>query len=130
MLRDSRWFRGAVALGIVQNLALALPAIRNPNAVLRLFRAQPSPDPKWGAFSAWLLMLLSLFYVPAAVDPVRYRPIAVLAVLSRMAGAVFFSILYRGQFSPWFGRIDLTLMVVQGTLLLASSRPKPGAEPT
>ena len=51
----------------------------------------PSNDPLiWPRFAALLLILLSAFYIPAAVDPSRYRASAWLAVLARFAGALFF----------------------------------------
>ena len=72
-------------------------------------------------FSGWLLLLLSLFYAPAALDPQRFLTAARLAVVARFAGAVFFL----GQifffdlpraYLP-FGLTDLVFGVVQALLL-------------
>lgn len=38
-----------------------------------------------------LLTLLSLFYIPAAINPDRYRANAWLAVIARCAGGLFFA---------------------------------------
>ena len=85
-----RWFRRVVWLGIVANLALALPTIAAPDQVVA-FSGLPTVTPHlWARFAGLLLILLSAFYAPAAMDPDRYRANAWLAVVSRLAGVVFF----------------------------------------
>ncbi|CAM3581506.1 hypothetical protein [Halomonas lysinitropha] len=113
-------FRLMVLLGVVANLALAIPAVFVPNAVITLVGGAPVAETVWPAFAGWLLILLSLFYLPAALDPGRYRIIAVLTVLARFAGVVFFTLLY-----PQFlllALFDLFFGVTQGALLLALGR--------
>ena len=63
-----------------------------------------------------LLFLLSLFYIPGAVNCFRYRSIAVLSVLARFAGVIFFLFIWPGY--PLFAGIDLVFGVVQLVLLV------------
>lgn len=113
-------FRLMVLLGVAANLALAVPAVFAPNAVIALVGGAPVAETVWPAFAGWLLILLSLFYLPAAVDPDRYRVVAVLTVLARFAGVTFFTLLH-----PQFlllALFDLFFGVTQGMLLLALGR--------
>lgn len=116
-------FRWAVVVGILVNLTFALPGIFIPNAVLDLVGYEPAYQPIWPAFACVLLLLLSLFYLPAAVDPLRSRALAWLTVVSRLTGAVFFLLLWRAF--PLFGGIDLVFGVVQGVLLFLAQRRGP-----
>ena len=59
--------------------------------MIRLTGVPPATPIMWVRFAALLLILLSLFYVSAARDCMRYRPVAVMTVLSRLAGVLFFS---------------------------------------
>ncbi len=110
-------FRWAVIAGILQDWFFALPGIFIPSAVLQLANADPVPTPIWPAYACLLLMLLSFFYIPAAIDPFRYSSFALFTVVARLGGVVFFFLLYPGTFPPLFGYIDLTLTLLQGSLL-------------
>jgi hypothetical protein len=123
------WFRRVVILGILLDWFLGLPGIFIPNAVLAWARAAPSVDPVWPAFASLIVVLLSLFYIPAAADPYYYKPLAVLTVLARVAEAGFFFVLYPGVFPPAFGYIELILGVLQGALLVLALRAGPVAQP-
>jgi hypothetical protein len=124
------WFRRAVLLGILQDWFFALPGIFIPNAVLAWVGADPALEPVWPAFASLLLVLLSVFYIPAAIDPFRYLPAAVMTVLARFAGVLFFFVLYPGRFPALFGYLDLTFGLVQGALLLLALRAGPVSEPS
>jgi len=68
-----------------------------------------------------LLILLSAFYVPAAIDPTRYQLVAWLAVVARLVGVIFFV-----GFHPAYrqlGYFDLLFFVPEAGLLLAGRRP-------
>jgi hypothetical protein len=114
-------FSWVVRAGIAVNLLLALPAVFAPDAVTRFFGLEPASPAIWLQFSGWLLLLLSLLYVPAALDPTRYHLVARLAIVARFAGAVFFL----GQIAAAdlpraylpFGLTDLVFGVVQAALL-------------
>jgi hypothetical protein len=81
-----------VWLGIAMNLVYAIPLIFWPEWILGVFHIPSTPGLMiWTRFSAILLLILSVFYVPATLDIDRYRIFAWLAVFpSRTFGAVFF----------------------------------------
>ena len=113
---ESRWFRRVVWTGIVANCALGLPTLVMPERMLALSHL-PVPEPlMWTRFAALLLLLLSAFYVPAAIDPLRYRPVAVLAVAARGAGVAFFLFL-QPDIYRMLGYFDLVFLVAEGWLL-------------
>jgi hypothetical protein len=115
-----------VVLGILVNLFFALPGILYPNAVLAFAGVEPVYQPVWPAFACSLLLLLSLFYIPGAINPFRYTSIAVLSVLARFSGVVFFFFIWPGF--PLFGSIDLVFGIVQLVLLILALRRGPDPE--
>lgn len=114
------WFGRAVWIGIVVNLALAVPVLFSPQQVLALFGLPAATPAMWPSFAALLLILLSLFYIPAAIDPINYRPVAWLAVLARLAGVVFFCFFNSDYLA--FGLIDLTFFIPESILLALALR--------
>lgn len=125
------WFRRVMWLGIAQNVALGLPGIFWPETVLLIARQRPTDDPIWAAFASLTLIMLSLMYIPGAIDAFRYRITAILSVAARSAGVLFFFILYPGLY-PLFGAIDLVFFILQAPLLRrvlngASARDLPPA---
>jgi len=114
-------FRWAVLIGILQDWLVGIPGIFIPNTVLALV-AQPAAQPVWPAFACLLLVLLSLFYIPGAFDPFRYHATAILTVVARAAGVVFFLVIWRGATPPWFGYLDLIFTILQGVLLWLTFR--------
>ena len=127
MNRPANWFRRAVWLGIVADWLLAVPAIFIPEKLLDLLGLRSTADPMWTAFGGLLVFLLSLFYIPGANQPYRYRFNAWFAVLARLPGVVFFLVLYPG-FYPAFGFFDGGFFVVQLPLLLWVMRSRPRVE--
>lgn len=117
------WFRRVVLLGVATNLLFALPGVFIPNTVIGLVGGAPVVYPIWPAFASLLLILLSLFYIPAALDPFKYRPFAWLTVASRFAGVWFF-LIFQGQY-PLFGYLDLCFGVAEGILLVLAYRLGP-----
>jgi predicted benzoate:H+ symporter BenE len=107
-------------LGIAANVALAVPTLVAPVRMLALMDF-PVPDPiVWTRFAALLLLLLSAFYAPAALDPDRYRASAWIAVASRLAGVTFFGVQARAYWP--LGAFDLVFLVPQAVLLARLSR--------
>ena len=88
--QPARWFKRVMWIGIVANLALAIPTLLAPERMMALTGLPPATPLLWPRFAALLLILLSVFYMPAGIDPNRYRSVAWLAVVSRLAGVVFF----------------------------------------
>jgi hypothetical protein len=114
------WFQRVVWTGIFANVVLAVPTLLWPDRMLALSRL-PAPTPIiWVQFAALLLILLSLFYVPAAIDMRQWRPNAWLSVVSRLAGVVFFFTQARAYWL--FGLFDLVFFVPLAFFLLRSSR--------
>jgi hypothetical protein len=76
--------------GIFLNVLFIIPLLFFPRWMLDLFGI-PLQQLIWARESAGLLMIISAFYVPAAVDFGRYRVNAYIAVFpSRTFGATFF----------------------------------------
>jgi len=120
-----RWFSRVVIIGILANLALAVPTLLAPAALMAFSRLPEATPLLWPRFAALLLILLSAFYVPAAVDPVRYRAVAWLAVLARLAGVVFFLGFQPAEYHM-LGFFDLVFFVPEAILLASSGRAEPG----
>ena len=85
-----RWFMRVVWVGIAANLALAFPTIAAPTMVIEMASLPTATPDLWPRFSGILLVLLSVFYMPAAIDPDRYRANAWFAVGARLVGVLFF----------------------------------------
>lgn len=123
------WFKRVTWLGIAANVALAVPTLVAPAQMLALSRLPPATPLLWPRFAAWLLILLSVFYVPAALDCVRYRVTAWSAVGARLAGVVFF-VGFQSRTYHLFGYFDLIFFVPQLILLTMAAREAPaGAAP-
>jgi hypothetical protein len=119
------WFGAAMWAGILVDWVLGVPGIFLPNATLALARQPLALEtPVWPAFASLLLVLLAAFYVPGAIDPYRYKATAVLSVLARPPGVVFFLWLWPDRY-PLFGWIDLGLTLVQAPLLFLALRHEP-----
>lgn len=111
-----RWFSRVVWLGIACNLALAVPTLIAPQRTTALTH-MPSASPLlWPQFSALLLILLSVFYIPAALDFERYRITAWCTVGSRLAGVVFF-VGFQPAAYHVLGYFDLVFFVPEAVLL-------------
>lgn len=114
----ARWFSRVVWLGIGANLLLAIPTLAAPARLLALSRLPAAEPILWPQFAALLLILLSAAYVPAALDPDRYRLVAWIAVASRLTGAVFFLGWQPRPYHP-LGYFDLAFFLPQCVLLVA-----------
>ncbi len=114
-----RWFKRVVWVGIFANLALALPTIAAPSMLLELSSLPSATPDLWPRFSGLLLVLLSMFYIPAAIDPDRHRITAWFAVVSRLVGVIFFA------FEPQYrvlGLLDFVFFVPEAILLTIAVR--------
>jgi hypothetical protein len=103
-----RWFRRVMWLGIVTNIALSVATMVAPARMLAMSDLPPATPDLWPRFAALLLILLSVFYMPGAIDPDRYRANAWFAVGSRLVGVIFF------MFQPEYralGVVDLVFFV-------------------
>lgn len=111
----AKWFGRVVWVGVVINIVLSIPALLFPEWLLRLFNLDLATPDVWVRFSANLLILLSLFYIPAAINLYNYPANAWLAVISRLAGFTFF--LTQPKEYLMFGLLDLSFAIPEGILL-------------
>jgi hypothetical protein len=114
------WFRRLMWLGIAANLVVAAISLMMPEQVLAFLGLAPAQPLVWPRFAVFLLILLSGFYIPSAVDPLRNSYSAVGAVLSRFGGVLFFALIGDGYII--FGLFDLIFGLPQGVLLLLAWR--------
>lgn len=81
-----------VWIGIALNLVFAIPLLLVPDQLMAALGFPPIPG-LWPRFAGLLLVILSVFYLPATIDFRRYELFAWIAVFpSRSFGAVFFAI--------------------------------------
>jgi hypothetical protein len=108
-------------LGIAVNLALAVGVIAAPAVLLALNRLPPADPLLWPRFAALLLVLLSMFYMPAGIDPDRYRANAWMAVASRLVGVIFF-LVFQDPVYRNLGLVDLVFFIPEVLLLTMAVR--------
>src|SRR5262245_32999676 len=115
------WFKRVVWLGILANFALAVPTLVAPARMIELTGVPPATPLMWVQFSALLLILLSIFYMPAGIDYIRYYATAWSTVGSRLAGVIFF-IGFQSREYHMFGYFDLVFLVPEAILLTLAVR--------
>lgn len=115
-----KWFGRIVLFGVAVNIVLSIPALLFPEWLLALLGLEPAIPEVWVRFSANLLILLSLFYIPAAINWERYQINSWLAVIARLAGFVFF--LTQPRDYLLFGLIDLSFFIPEAILLILAQR--------
>jgi hypothetical protein len=119
------WFKRVVWVGILANFALAIPTLVVPARMVELTGIPPATPLLWVQFSALLLILLSIFYMPAGIDYVRYYATAWMTVGSRLAGVIFF-IFFQSREYHMFGYFDLVFLVPEAILLTLAVRQMAG----
>ena len=117
----AHWFSRVVWLGIICNLVLALPTLVAPEQTMMLTGMPPASPLLWPQFSALLLVLLSIFYIPAALDFARYQITAWCTVASRLAGVVFF-VGFQPREYHVLGYFDLMFFIPEAVLLTLAFR--------
>jgi hypothetical protein len=124
-----RWFKRVLWIGIAANVALAVPTLVATERLIAFAGLPPATPLVWPRFAAWLLLLLSVFYMPAGIDPVRYRATAWSAVGARLAGVVFFLGFQAAVYRP-MGYFDLVFLVPEAILLARGLPPRVASAPT
>jgi hypothetical protein len=119
------WFKRVVWIGILANFALAIPTLVVPARMVELTGIPPATPLLWVQFSALLLILLSIFYMPAGIDYVRYYATAWMTVGSRLAGVIFF-VGFQSREYHMFGYFDLVFLVPEAILLTMAVRQMAG----
>jgi hypothetical protein len=115
------WFQRVVTIGILANLALAVPTVVAPERMIAFSNLPPATPLVWPQFAGLLLILLSAFYVPAAMDCARYAIVAWMAVFARLAGVIFF-VGFQAPAYHMLGYFDLVFFVPELVLLIAAGR--------
>ena len=123
----AQWFRRVMWVGIFANLALAIPTIAAPSAIIEMTGLPTATPDLWPRFSALLLVILSVFYMPAGIDIDRYRATAWFAVGSRLAGVLFFMFEPRYRLFMYFDGAFLIPLAILLTMAVRSARPAPSA---
>jgi hypothetical protein len=111
--------------GIFLNALFIIPLLLFPRWMLDLFGI-PLEELIWARESAGLLMIISVFYVPPAIDFGRYRANAHIAIFpSRTFGATFFffAVVLFGQ-PPGFLSISFVDALIGSTTLYCLIRIK------
>jgi hypothetical protein len=116
-----RWFTRVMWVGIIANLALAILTLLYPAMMLARNSLPPAEPLLWPRFAALLLILLSVFYMPGAIDPDRYRANAWLAIASRLVGVVFFFVFQSAEYRM-LGMVDLVFFIPEVILLTVAVR--------
>lgn len=112
-------------LGVIVNAILVAGLLFDPRWLLDLVGI-PLSDLLWARIAGGLLMIVTIFYIPAALDFGRYRANAYLAVFpARTFGAVFFflAVILCGQ-PPGFLVASLVDALIGSTTLYCLIRIK------
>ncbi|WP_156679144.1 hypothetical protein [Sphingomonas profundi] len=127
-----RIFRIVVWAGVIANWSFGLwVTFGDPHRLLAMLRLGDQPSVLWLYNYAILLMILSLFYIPAARDPFRYRANAWLLVVGRLVPVSTFILGVLVGFMPrgflGLALADSSFGIVELILLLRIFREGPGA---
>jgi hypothetical protein len=121
MKKLRRSFQIVVWVGIVANWSFVAWAIANPRQLLDRLELGPVDSTIWLFNYSVLLAILSCFYIPAAMDPFRYRVNAWLLITARIIPAsTFFIGIITGFMPPGFlklGIADATIGITALVLL-------------
>jgi hypothetical protein len=127
----ARWYSRIVWLGIALNMVFVIGACFFPLTFLELLNI-PVPPTIWVRAAGMLLCIISIFYIPGAVDPMRYRWTAIIAIVpSRAFGSTFFltEVLVFGWPIGFvsIALVDLMFGLVEAVLLYKAFRLEPTA---
>jgi hypothetical protein len=122
MNKYQRWFTPAVWLGVLANMGFVVPVLLSPGWLLTRLRLPYTPyQDIWLRDAAVLLFFLSITYLPAASDPLRYKTNAIVGAVGRLVFSVFwiwpvlFANAPRGYLM--LGILDGSIGLIQGILL-------------
>ena len=127
----AKWYSRIVWLGIALNMIFVIGTFFFPIEFVKLLNI-PAPPAIWIRTSGMLLCIISIFYIPGAVDPMRYRWTAIIAIVpSRAFGSTFF--LTETLVFGWpmgflsIALVDLTFGLIEGVLLYKAFHLEPTA---
>jgi cytochrome c5 len=115
----ARWFSLVVWLGIVFNLFFILTELFAPDFINVAVGLAPGFPTVWNRAHSIMVLALTILYIPAAVNPLRYPAYSWLLVVSRLAAAIFWAWCIasgQGAFGSYLAS-DGAFCVVQAILL-------------
>ena len=120
----AQWFSRVTWLGIIVNMFFVIPSCFFPEKLLSLLGMHIPFPIIWVQASGLLLFIISVFYIPAAIDLERYIATAWISIFpSRTFGATFFlsAVFFFGQDKEFlsiafvdlfFGLIEVILLTL------------------
>jgi len=126
----AKWFSRVTWLGIAVNvLFFVIPSCFFPEQLLSFLQMQIPVPIIWVRAAGMLLFIISVFYIPGAINPSRYRAIAWMSIVpSRAFGSTFFlcAVSFFGQDKGFLSiaLVDLVFGVVEAILLFLAQRNK------
>ncbi len=104
-----KWFAIVVWFGVLANWAFAFIVLFvNPHPLLQMLGLGSVESTVWLFNYSVLLAILSCFYIPAAIDPFRYRANAWLLIIGRLVPAsTFFLGVFLGFMPEGFIRLGI-----------------------
>jgi mono/diheme cytochrome c family protein len=127
----ARWFSRVVWLGIACNLLFVAQELFAPGFVNMDMGLPAGGSTVWNQAHATMVLALSIFYMPAALAPLRDPGYSWLLVLSRFLAAALWAVVSRTapSFVGWL-IADAAFGLVQGTLLQLAVPAENRAVPT
>jgi len=114
-----RWFSRVVWLGILFNLFFVAAQVFAPDFINVGVGLTPGFPTEWNRAHGIMVLALSILYIPAARDPLRYPGYSWMLVVSRLAAAILWAWCVasgQGAFGSYLA-LDGTFCVVQAILL-------------
>ncbi len=123
----AKWFGRVTWLGIIANMFFVIPCFFFPEQLLSLLQMHIPFPIIWVRAAAMLLFIISVFYIPGAIDPYRYKETAWISIFpSRAFGSTFFitEVFLFGQDTGFLSIafVDLFFGVVEAILLTLALR--------
>jgi len=115
------WYQRMIWVGIVINMAFALPALFAPDILTAALGLPFEAQNPWLGNAGMLLVGVSLFYAPSGINALRFPIHSWLCVLSRLIAVIFWIFLlksteYKDAFRPMM-ITDCAMFVILGVFL-------------
>ena len=125
---SEQWFRRVMWLGIAGNIVIGLALLFCPGIMEDLAaEAYGEQSRVWIRWLGLVMINLTLFYIPAAISPLRNRLTVLLSLFARLCGVVF--LVASGGSLAWFALYDLALLVPQTLLFRRALRDELMSKP-
>jgi hypothetical protein len=121
-LAASQWFRRVVWLGIIFNFFFIAMQVFAPDFINVGVGLTPGFPTVWNVAHGVMVLALSILYIPAACDPLRYPAYSWMLVVSRLLAAILWAwclVTHQGAFGSYL-TMDAAFCVVQAVFLQAA----------